>query len=498
MKSARSGDHYTFLDFKLYPKQRTLLHEATPVAIGARAFDVLLLLLSQAGNVVRVSDLMQFVWPGITVEDANLRVQIGALRKILSRSPDADRAIKTIPSRGYSFVLPVRYYAELRNPDPAGNTVRFTMPILLSSIVGRDTAIDAIITALQRHRLVTVTGPGGIGKTAVAIAALERHAAHSDDQIAFAELSSVTDEAHLTSTLACSLGADGPGAADDFLSARLNDGPWTLVLDTCEHIVDEVANKAEMLLGQCKQLRILATSREALRAIGEWTHRLPCLSFPESDQTIESGDLDQFSAIKLFLERASMSTRPELKPGDLRAVAEICRRLDGIPLALEFAAARVPDLGLQKLAAHLDDRFKILTRGRRTALPRHRTLSATLDWSYGLLSDDERKLLNDMATRTVSYTIGANSKGTGIVGEDRIEVLSNLYHKSMLTVDMWDEMPVYRLLDTTRAYLKQQRARPNEPNLTASRKLPSFPFGPLSLPMEQISSSRSLAATSFV
>jgi predicted ATPase/DNA-binding winged helix-turn-helix (wHTH) protein len=493
MKSARSGDHYTFLDFKLYPKQRTLLHDATPVAIGARAFDVLLLLLSQAGSVVRVNDLMQFVWPGITVEDANLRVQIGALRKILARSPDADQAIKTIPLRGYSFVLPVRYCAELRNVDPAGNVVRCTMPVLLSSIVGRDSAIDAIVTALQRHRLVTITGPGGIGKTAVAIAALERLAAHSDDQIAFAELSSVTDEANLNSTLACSLGADGPGATDNFLSATLNDRPWTLVLDTCEHIVDEVAKKAEMLLGQCKQLRILATSREALRAIGEWTYRLPCLHFPKSDHPIEPADLSQFSAIRMFLERAGISIQSELKPGDLQAVAEICRRLDGIPLALEFAAARVADLGLQKIAAHLDDCFKILTRGRRTALPRHRTLSATLDWSFGLLSNDERILLSHMATRSIPYIIGSHPKGTGCVTDDRIEVLSSLYHKSMLTVDMWDEMPVYRLLDTTRTYLKQERTRSNKPNPTTNHGLPSLSLGPL--PMEQISSAQPLATT---
>lgn len=500
MIPATTSDYYSFLDFKLYPKQRALLHGAAPVAIGGRAFDVLLLLVSQAGKVVRVADLMNFVWPNLTVEEANLRVQLGALRKVLSRSPDARRAIETIPLRGYCFVLPVTYQSQLQEPSVHAQPLRATLPVLLNPILGRDDAIETVSSALLQRRLVTITGPGGIGKTTVAIASLERCAAQFGGQIVFIELSSVTDEASLLAALAATLGVDDAGAGMAALHDRLKSGSWLIVLDTCEHIVEAAAKLVEMLLSQYDNVRILATSREALRAIGEWTHRLPSLPFPAPGQMLEPGNLTEFPAITLFLERACTSTRFVLKPGDLPAVGYICRCLDGIPLALEFAAARVADLGLHKIASHLDDRFTILTRGRRTALPRHRTLSATLDWSYSLLSTDERALLTHLARMTAPQIVEARvADGSGAMGAHVMETLCSLYDKSLLTIDMCDDTPVYRLLDTTRAYVmgKHNGGKSGQPvPVPSARAMSSLSLDSNLLPKKQIPSAQRLPTRS--
>ena len=501
MTHALLEDHFEFASFRLYPKQRRLLRDGNHVLIGGRAFDVLHLLVSKAGAIVSVADLMHFVWPNLTVEDANLRVQMGTLRRLLAACPDARRAITTIPLRGYSFVLPVRHHPVLAEAEIRRASAGLGLPILLTPVIGRRDAIEVIGSALVQRRLVTITGPGGIGKTTAAIAIAHRDGASLQQSLAFVDLSNVTDGREVMIAIAEALDIEVDGDVQTALVRHLNSHGSLLVLDTCEHIVEAVAELAKTLLGQCDRLRMLVTSREPLRAIGEWTHRLPSLTFPEEDEDVNEENLLAFSAITLFLERVNACTRFTLRQGDPPLLGEICRRLDGIPLALEFAAARAPDLGLRGIAAHLDDRFSILTRGRRTALPRHRTLSATLDWSYSLLSDDELRMLHYLAALSVGFTSAqAVGAGNAIGCQDPADTLGNLYEKSLLAVDTRGEEPVYRLLDTTRAYVAAKAERKPVTQMLLppgqARAIPAIAFASRVSPMKQIASAHRLSTRS--
>ena len=447
-------EFFAFARFRLYPRRRVLARGDEPVTIGGRAFDILLALVTRAGEIVSVNELMGHVWPNINVEEGNLRVQMVMLRKVLSQCEEAQRAIETIPLRGYCFVLPVLvHHPRSAEPNVQERFTSSQLPLLLNSTIGREDAIAIISAALDERRLVTVTGPGGIGKTTVAIATANRHASNFQGQIAFVDLSHTKDGVAAAQVIAEAVGVETHGDVFASLCERLHDRTILLVLDTCEHVIEPLAKLAEMLLARCPNVRLLATSREALRATGEWTHRLPSLTFPEEEEEIGEANIAEYSAITLFIDRIRSSTRYEPERRDFLVLAQICRRLDGIPLALEFAAARVVDLGLREIAAHLDDWFTILTRSRRTALPRHRTLAATLDWSYSLLSEDERRMLRRLAALGGPFTVGrAVAAGREAACELPHEALSGLFEKSLLTVDMRNDMPTYRLLDTIRVY----------------------------------------------
>ncbi|MGA7807518.1 ATP-binding protein [Bradyrhizobium sp.] len=459
-----SEEWYEFASFRLYPKRRTLLFGSERAEIGGRALDLLLLLVERAGEVVSLGDMMRVVWPNITVEEANIRVQMGLVRKVLSQCDRAKRAIDTIPLRGYCFVLPVRHHPgrmELEEPKPQRHRV---LPILPNPTIGRDDAIQIIEAALDKHRLVTITGPGGIGKTTVAIATAKRYAANFQGMIGSVDLSHVTNGEGAAQVIAEALQLAPHRHALEALCEYLQFREALLILDTCEHIVEPVAMLSEVLLSKCSSLRFITTSREALRATGEWTHRLPSLTFPAEKEAITEQDIASFSAIALFVDRVQSSMRFEPSRQDLPAIAEICRRLDGIPLALEFAAARVVDLGLGKIASYLNNCFAILTRGRRTALPRHRTLSAAFDWSYGLLSDDEQVMLSHLATLSGSFTAErAIASCVNEACERPPEAFYGLYDKSLLTVEMSNKGPMFRLLDTTRAYVGSISSSPRRP-----------------------------------
>lgn len=454
MGLAATDESYAFATFQLYPKQRKLLRGGEPVDIRGRAFDVLLLLVSRAGFVVSRTELMDFVWPGITVEEANLRVQMAILRKVLSQCDEAGAAINTIPLRGYCFVLPVQHQAGRAEIESRAPEICAPLPALLNPIFGREDAIRTIIKALDERRLVTITGPGGIGKSTVAVAAAHSYAANYDGVMTVIDLSHVTDGAGATAAIAAALKVDITDHPLLALCEYLQEREMLLILDTCEHIVEPIAALVELLLSHCPKLRLLVTSREALRATGEWTHRLPSLAFPEDGEDIDDANIEAYSAVTMFVDRVRSSMRFEITNLELPMLAEICRRLDGIPLALEFAAARVADLGLSTIATHLDDCFAILTRGRRTALPRHRTLSATLDWGYSLLSHDEQRMLRHLTTLGRSFTAEhAIAAGSDAGCERPPEALASLYEKSLIFVDMRQGAPVYRLLDTTRTYV---------------------------------------------
>ncbi|HWL85487.1 MAG TPA: winged helix-turn-helix domain-containing protein, partial [Polyangiaceae bacterium] len=463
------------------PARRTLHLGDERLHLGLRAFDILRVLVERAGTVVSSDELVAMVWHDVVVEEANLRVQMSLLRKVLAQGEDGHHAIETV-FRGYCFTQPVsRSSLELAMPSH-GNRAEHNLPALLTATVGRDDEIELLSHALAEQRLITVTGPGGVGKTTVALAVAQRCLPLFSCGIRFVDFSAVSDPCRVACTVASALGIETP--SDDPLSAlgaHLHGKRMLLFLDTCEHIVEPVAMLAETLLSRLPEIRILVTSREILRATGEWAHRLPSLAQPAHTARLSAAEALSYAAVDLFVQRARASAEPfELADADADIVAEICRRLDGMPLAIEFAAARVGELGLREIGAHLDDRFGMLTQGRRTALPRHKTLAATWDWSYDLLPPEEQVMLRRLSVFCGAFTADAAAAVTGdgkpggatngaqAHSAARMH-LSNLFAKSLVLADVGGETPRYRLTDTTRAFAAMKLAASGESDAVSRR-----------------------------
>ncbi|MBS0410269.1 MAG: winged helix-turn-helix domain-containing protein [Proteobacteria bacterium] len=460
----------TFGDFRFHPRRRALFERDVPVRIGARALDLLAALLQSAPDLVGRDALMAAAWPGLAVEDINLRVQITALRKVLGDGRGGARCIVSVPGRGYAFVAPVTVTptAASTPTQPAGpRPAEARLPAVIGHIVGREPAIDLIARQLAERRLLTVVGPGGVGKTTVALASAQRFLAQAPQPAVFVDLQALTDPAMVAGALATQLrvpmaSGEAAGLVADFLAARR----WLVILDNCEHLVDAVAALAEAIGRAAPDVSILATSREPLRAEGEWVHHLACLPAPPAAEGLTAAAAQAFPAVQLLVDRVAANINGfVLEDRDAAAAAEICRRLDGIPLAIELAAARVELFGLAGLAARLDARFAILTAGRRTALPRHQTLRATLDWSYDLLTEGERATLRRIALFAGAFSIEA----AGFVAADEalppaeaFEAVMALAEKSLLVIDAGGETVRFRLLETTRAYALERLSDPVE------------------------------------
>ena len=461
---------FVFGPFRLIPAQRTLLYDGKSLRLGSRALEILIVLVERAGETIRKDDLIARTWPDTVVEENALRVHVAALRKALGDGRAGNRFIANIPSRGYSFVAPVTREREPKpSATPRANAARSgsNLPAPLIRIIGREQVIDEFGAQLARRRLLTIVGPGGIGKTTVAVAIAETVSGLYPDGVWFVGLAPLPDPDLVPGAVGAVLGVSLSGVNPlAGLAAWLRDKQALIVLDSCEHVISAAAALAEAVLKAAPRICVLATSREPLRAEGEWLHRLSSLELPPNEADLSADKALQYSAVQLFVERAMASADSfEFADADIPVVLEICRSLDGLPLALELAAARVEAFGLKGLAARLDDRFSLLTRGRRTALPRHQTLRAAMDWSYDLLPDVEKVILRRLSVFQGDFTMDA----AGVVAEDDdvgvlevFEGVANLAAKSLVATDIGGEVTYYRLLDTTRAYAGNQLVEAGE------------------------------------
>ncbi|MCA0243450.1 MAG: helix-turn-helix transcriptional regulator [Proteobacteria bacterium] len=437
------NERWRFEQFEVHPAARRLLVEGQPALLGARAFDVLVALIERRGRVVTRDELLDAAWPGLVVEENNLRVQISALRKLLG-----PRLIATVTGRGYQFTGRLDTGAAAPLPPQADS----------GALIGRDAELDALQGLLQRHRLVTVVGAGGVGKTRLAQAWAARQAA-AGSACRWVELAGVDGAQPLPQALAAALALPALEAtlppAQALARVLPPDCEW-LVLDNAEHLAEAVAGVVRTLLDAAPQLRLLVTSQVPLRLPPEQVLRLAGLDVPEQPPTL--ADAWQPGALALFAERARAADPAfEIDEGNVERVAEICRRLDGVPLAIELAAARVPTLGLQALAAALDERLQLLAGGGPRAAPaRQRTLRAALDWSVGLLDAPARRLLAVLPSLGTSFTLAqaqaqAVVAGAGIDGWAVVDALAALVDGSLVIADH-GEPTRYRLPETTRLY----------------------------------------------
>jgi predicted ATPase/DNA-binding winged helix-turn-helix (wHTH) protein len=455
-------DVFSFGPFRLVAGERLLTRDGVPVDLGARALDILVALVSRPNEPVGKRELMAEVWPDVTVEEGSLRFHIVALRKALGDGQDGARYITTLPGRGYCFVAPV-----LRSAPPgqaADGTAPFTggtsLPARLARMVGREQEVRALSAQLAAARFVTVVGPGGVGKTTVAVAVTHDLLEAFAGAAMFVDFGLLADPRLVPVAVASMLGL--PIRSEDpvpGLVAHLRGRRFLLVLDSCEHVIDGAAALAAEIFRAAPEVHILATSREALRVEGEQVHHLAPLDSPPDEPGLTAAAAVEFPAAQLFLERAAAAGAPlDLSDADAALVAEICRRLDGVALAIELAAGRVQAYGLRQTAALLDQRLPLSWTGQRNAPPRQRTLQATLDWSYGLLSEPERLVLRRLAVFVGPFTIeAALGVATGGAVDDAalFAAIDSLVAKSMVATRPVGAMMRYRLLDTTRAYALQ-------------------------------------------
>lgn len=443
--------------FRLFPRSRLLEKDGVPQHLGGRALDILIFLAERAGEVVDKRELVKRVWADVNVDEGSLRFHITTLRKALGDAGEGSRYIVNVPGRGYCFTAPLTRapVAESR-PGTAIASPR-SLPAPLAKMIGRDDAVEKIAAELSLHRFVTIVGPGGIGKTSVALAVAHGQRPSFEGRACFVDLGALTDPLLVPSTIAAALGLT-VNSADPIpgLLQSLRGRRTLLVLDSCEHVIDALAPLAERIVREAPELHLLATSRESFRAEGERVHRLFPLDCPPQRDGLSMADILAYPASQLFVERIAESLSEfELSEEDAPLVADICRRLDGIALAIELAAGRVNAYGIAGTASLLDSRFSLLWRGRRTAIPRHQTLSAALSWSYDLLPQAESATLRGLSVFVGPFTLEAALAVTASQGIDEaeaIEAISNLLSKSLIATSPAERRLRYRLLDTTRAF----------------------------------------------
>jgi predicted ATPase/DNA-binding winged helix-turn-helix (wHTH) protein len=454
--SSNDDEALGFGPFRLVMRERLLTKNGVPVDLGGRAMDILITLASSPNEVVSKKTLMARVWPDVVVEEGSLRFHMTGLRRALGDGEDGARYVTTIAGRGYCFVAPITKTGAPTS-QAASEFPHANLPPRLARMIGRNEDIAKLSAHLEQSRLVTIVGPGGVGKTTVAIAVAHRLANGFEGAVLFVDFGMVGEPRLAATAVASMVGLavqseDPTSNLVQFLRRRR----VLLILDTCEHLVEAVANLAATIAEGAPEAHILATSREALHIDGEQIYRLDSLLCPPEGSGPTAATLGEFPATQLFVERAAAGGA-KLEVGDSEAaiVCDICRKLDGVALAIELAARRVDSHGLGQTAALLDQRLALLWQGSRTAPPRHKTLHAALDWSYELLSELERVVLRRLAVFVGHFTLDAALDVTASAALDRQAVFAavdSLVEKSMVAARPLGAMMRYRLLDTTRAY----------------------------------------------
>ncbi|TWF59120.1 putative ATPase [Neorhizobium alkalisoli] len=459
LRALSKQNTYQFGDFRLLPEAQALLHKGQPVALGGRGFDILTLLVTRAGEVVSKADLFAHVWPDYIVHDHNLKVNVGNLRRSLAELDPATDYIATIAGRGYKFVAAV----DSGRPAVARHTPsipsHYAAPPHVRELLGRDDAIRQISEKLDQPGYVAIVGPGGAGKTSIAVT-VARLCCGAGEAVVFADLSTVSDPRFVVPAIASafgiSLGLDDPiaGVIDVLRSSRL-----FLIIDNCEHVISMAAMILERISSEVPAARILATSREPLRTRHEQIHFLSGLAYPDDATPLSKKDVLQFPAIRLFIAKSQGSGLAEPTDDYVRSVVSICKRLEGLALAIELAAGTASVLAPSALDDLFKDGFDSMSRGARDAPLRHQTLEATLDWSYRLLPESEAVLLSLVSVFSgrfsaddveAIYSAGALEP---MAGRD---ALAQLVAKSLVAADYDGGTMHYRLAESTGAYAAQR------------------------------------------
>jgi predicted ATPase/DNA-binding winged helix-turn-helix (wHTH) protein len=468
----------TFGRFRFSPEQRALWVDGEPAHLGARAFDVLAALIERRERLVTKSELLDVVWPNMVVEENNLQVQISTLRRLLGQD-----VIETVPGRGYRFAATLEGDQKAVSTQQAGGTgaaaplaarTRTNLPMELAPLFGRDGDMLAVRQQVQEHRLVTIVGAGGIGKTRVGQAVAHGLREDFAQGVWLIELAPVSNPALVAASVAQALGhqlrsADAP---IDELIALLRPQQLLLLIDNCEHLLDAVSRLVDAVLDAVSGVHMLVTSQEALRVPGERLYRLGALDVPGEGEPVSAEQALEHGAVQLFVKRTqALDSRFALDERNVRPVIDICRQLDGLALAIEMAAARVPALGVQGVRERLGERLRLLTAGSRIALRRHQTLRAALDWSHGLLDEQDQTVFRRLGVFSGGCTIEAAQQVAHDEQLDKwavLDAIGRLVDKSLVVADAGDK-PRYRMLESARAYALEKLAAAQETDLLARR-----------------------------
>lgn len=469
-------ERWTFGDFVLDRDTRQLIRGDVPVSLSPKALQLLGLLVESHPRALSKTELQERLWPGTFVVEKNLTNLVSEIREALGDDPATPRFIRTVHRFGYAF-----HAATSMDSDGLDLSPRHNLPAPLTNFIGRDREITELLQLAPAARLLTLTGAGGCGKTRLALEVAARLRERFPDGVWLVDLSSLTDPGLATQAVASVFGIrEGPQQPlSDALAGYLRNRQALLILDNCEHLIAACAHLADALLRAADRLVILATSREGLGITGETVWRVPSLSLPDPANGAGVETLLRHDAVRLFLERASaVDSTFAITAANAAVVANVCVRLDGIPLAIELAAARVKVLSLTQIQARLNDRFRLLTGGSRTALARQRTLEATVEWSYGLLSGAERRLMRRLSVFAGGWTLEAAEEVTAEnAGErdDVLESLSRLADKSLVNVDRdSDGNRRYHFLETVRQYARERLFESGEAERVRNRHLAYF------------------------
>jgi predicted ATPase len=473
--------------FQLLPARRLLLEGDRIVRIGGRALDILIALVKRPGELVSKPELIAKVWPHTFVEEGNLKVHIAALRRALGDGQAGNRYISTIAGRGYCFVAPVIRSADL-SPTTAQHSAAeplINLPQPLTRLIGIDDVISRVSAQLAHHRLITLVGPGGIGKTSVAVVTAAELTDSYEHGVWFVDLTAISDPRLLSAAVGSAIRPDISS-----LLSFLSDKRMLLVLDNCEHIIEAAASFVFQVMRAAPGVQILATSREPLGVEGEHLQHLKPMETPHLSSALSAADALKFPAIQLFVERAAnILGEFSLRDVDVPTVIDICRKLDGIPLAIEVAAASIDALGLPGVVSCLDHPLRLPATRRRTAAPRHQTLRAVLDWSYRLLTEEEQRVLRRLSVLAGSFTmeaaaaIGADPTDTESQMVDQVVAL---VAKSLVAADGNGSDTRLRLLATTRAYAFERLAESGEVDAIAQRQARLSQHSPGAAPMLRV------------